>query len=160
MPKESWKVCGGLKKIKKRMLKMIWGPVKLLSPQTDLSTDRNYWCRASSRTGATSWAFEYLTLLTVHALVGWTTYADSLNAGAVVGAGGVDALTFLHVTLCPLPPDQAHAPSFLIHPVAAAQHWARICGTEWTQISNVHQGRRACRHVLTHCCSIWAASLQ
>lgn len=107
-----------------------------------------------SRTGATSWAFECLTLLTVHALVGWTTYADSLNAGAVVGAGGVDALTFLHVTLCPLPTGQAHTPSFLIHPVAAAQHWAGICGTERRQISNVHSGGRACRHVLTRCCSI------
>lgn len=69
-------------------------------------------------------AFESLTLLTVNALVGWTTYADSLNAGAMVGAGGVDALTFLHVTLCPLPPRQAHTPSFLIHPVPAAQHRA------------------------------------
>lgn len=69
-------------------------------------------------------SFESLTLLTVNALVGRTTYADSLNAGAMVGAGGVDALAFLHVTLCPLPPSQAHTPAFLIHPIPAAQHRA------------------------------------
>lgn len=68
-----------------------------------------------------------LTLFTVNPFVGRTAYADSLNAGAMVGAGGVDTLTFLHVTLCPLPPRQAHAPSFLIHPVTAAQHRAWIC---------------------------------
>lgn len=96
----------------------------------------------------TSWAFESLTLLTVNALVGWTTYADSLNAGAMVGAGGVDALTFLHVALCPLPPCQTHTPSFLIHPVPAAQHRAWICRTEWTQIRAAHLGGRACKHSL------------
>ncbi len=65
-----------------------------------------------------------LTLFTVNPLVGWTTYADSLDAGAVIGAGGVDTLTFLHVTLRPLPASQAHTPSFLIHAVSAAQHGA------------------------------------
>lgn len=99
-------------------------------------------------TGATSPPFGCLTLLTVGALVGWTAYADSLNARAVVGAGGVDALTFLHVTLCPLPPGQAHTPSFLIHPVAAAQHRARICGTECTRISAAHSGGRAANTLL------------
>lgn len=78
-----------------------------------------------------------LTLFAVNPLVGWTTYADSLNAGAMVGAGGVDTLTFLHVTLCPLPPCQANTPSFLIHPITAAQHRARICNrtsTDYTYI--------------------------
>ena len=65
-----------------------------------------------------------LTLFTVGSLVGGATDADSLDAGAVVGAGGVDTLTFLHITLRPLPSRQAHAPSFLIHAVAAAQHGA------------------------------------
>lgn len=103
------------------------------------------------RTGASAPAFGCLTLLTVGALVGWTAYADSLNARAVVGAGGVDALTFLHVTLCPLPPGQAHTPSFLIHSVPAAQHRARICGTERTRISAAHSGARVCKHALAHC---------
>lgn len=67
---------------------------------------------------------KHLTLFTVNPLVGWATYADSLDAGAMVGAGWVDAMTFLHVTLCPLPPCQAHTPSFLIHAVTAAQHGA------------------------------------
>lgn len=103
------------------------------------------------RTGATSPVFGCPTLLTVGALVGWTAYADSLNARAVVGAGGVDALTFLHVTLCPLPPGQAHTPSFLVHPVPAAQHRARICGTERRRISAAHSGGRACKHALARC---------
>lgn len=94
------------------------------------------------------WAFECLTLLTVNALVGWTTYADSLNTGAMVGAGGVDALTFFHVALCPLPPCQAHTPSFLIHPVPTAQHRAWICRTERTQINAAHSGGCACKHSL------------
>lgn len=98
----------------------------------------------------TSWASECLTLLTVNALVGWTTYTDSLNAGAMVGTGGVDALTVLHVTLCPLPPRQAHTPSFLIHPIPAAQHRAWICRTERTQIRAVHSGGRACKHSLQY----------
>lgn len=68
--------------------------------------------------------YSHPTLLTVNPFVGRTAYADSLDAGAVVGAGGVDALTFLHITLCPLPARQAHAPSFLVHAVAAAQHGA------------------------------------
>lgn len=104
-------------------------------------------------TGASSPALGCLTLLTIGALVGWTAYADSLNAGPVVGAGGVDALTFLHVTLCPLPPGQAHTPSFLIHPVPAAQHRARICKTEHTRISPAHSGGCACKHALARCCS-------
>lgn len=87
------------------------------------------------------WALESLTLLTVNALISWTTYADSLNAGAMVGAGGVNALTFLHITLCPLPPHQTHTSSFLIHPVPAAQHWAWICRTEQTQIRTVRRTR-------------------
>lgn len=65
-----------------------------------------------------------LTLFTVNPFVGRTTNADSLDAGTMVGASGVDALTFLHIALCSLPPCQAHAPSFLIHAVTAAQHRA------------------------------------
>lgn len=68
----------------------------------------------------TAESVKHLTLFTVNPLVGGTAYADSLDAGAVVGAGGVDTLTFLHITLCPLPTCQAHAPSFLIHAVTAA----------------------------------------
>lgn len=69
-------------------------------------------------------SLQLLTLFTVNPLVGRIAYADSLDAGAMVGAGGVDTLTFLHITLCPLPPCQAHTPPFLIHAVAAAQHRA------------------------------------
>lgn len=65
-----------------------------------------------------------LTLLAVDPLVGRVTYADSLDAGTVVGAGGIDTLTFFHITLCPLPSCQAHTPSFLIHAVTAAQYGA------------------------------------
>lgn len=65
-----------------------------------------------------------LTLLTVNSLIGGTADADALDAGAVVGAGGVDALILLHVTLGPLPPSQTGALSFLVQAVAAAQHWA------------------------------------
>lgn len=66
----------------------------------------------------------------------------------MVGAGGVDALAFLHVTLCPLPPGQAHTPSFLIHPIPAAQHRAGICRTERTQIRAAHSGGRARKRAL------------
>lgn len=83
-----------------------------------------------------------LTLFTVNPLVGRTAYADSLDAGAMVGAGGVDTLTFLHITLCPLPSCQAHTPSFLIHTVATAQYGAWICNmtnTDYTHIfSSTH----------------------
>lgn len=67
------------------------------------------------------------TLFTVYPLVGGAADADALDAGAVVGAGGVDALTFLHVTLRPLPSGQAHALPLLVHAVTAAQHGARVC---------------------------------
>lgn len=43
------------------------------------------------------------TLLAVDALVGGAADAESLDAGAVVGAGGVDALALLHIALRPLP---------------------------------------------------------
>lgn len=70
------------------------------------------------------WVF---TLLAVDALVGWAADAESLDAGAVVGAGGVDALALLYVALRPLPARQAHAAAFLVDAVAAAQHGAGIC---------------------------------
>lgn len=70
---------------------------------------------------------EAFTLLAVDALVGGAADAESLDAGAVVGAGGVDALALLHVALRPLPARQAHAAAFLIDAVAAAQHGAGVC---------------------------------
>lgn len=93
-------------------------------------------CRRDIVTLASA-SVEHLTLFTVNPLVGRATYADSLDAGAVVGAGGVDTLTFLHVTLSPLPAGQAHAPPFLVHAVAAAQHGARICNRTNTDYTHV-----------------------
>lgn len=61
-----------------------------------------------------------------------------MHAGAVVGAGGVDTLTFLHIALCSLPTSQAHTPSLLIHAVTAAQHRARICNGTNTDIQYSH----------------------
>lgn len=66
-------------------------------------------------------------MFAVDPFIGRTTDADTLDAGAVVGAGGVDTLPFLYVTLCPLPPFEAHTPSFFVQTVPAAQHRARIC---------------------------------
>lgn len=77
-------------------------------------------------------------MFAVDPLVGWTANAESLDARAVVGAGGVDTLALLHVTLCPLPARQAHAPALLVHPVTAAQHGAGICNGTGTGDSQTY----------------------
>lgn len=74
-----------------------------------------------------SWHLTTLALLTADALVGRVAHAGALDAVPMIGAGGVDALVLLNVTLGSLPTRVAQAVALLVLPITAAQHRAGVC---------------------------------
>lgn len=60
-------------------------------------------------------------MFTVVALVGGAAHTDAVDTGAVVGAGGIDALVLLDVTLWALPARVTLAVTFLIISIPTAQ---------------------------------------
>lgn len=76
------------------------------------------------RAGAADSGVRAVTLLAVLALVTRVTDAGSGDAGAMVTAGEVDALTGGHVALSRLPAAVTHAAPFQVLAVTAAQHRA------------------------------------
>ena len=73
-------------------------------------------------------------MLAVVSLVGGATEADSVDAGAVIGAGGVDALVLLDVTLGALPAGVTLTEAFLVISVTAAEDRAGVCNTAQTAL--------------------------
>lgn len=60
-------------------------------------------------------------MFTVVALIGRAAHADAVDTCAVIGAGGIDALVLLDVTLWALPARVTLAVTFLIISIATAQ---------------------------------------
>lgn len=66
-------------------------------------------------------------MFTVVALVGGAAHTDAVDTGAVVGAGGIDALVLLDVTLWALPARVTLAVTFLIISIPTAQDRTGVC---------------------------------